>query len=110
LLQFVQNLIPLVAPPSPSLPLHWKDAALLWPLTPTLVICVLFYASTVFSERITAAKYPAYAAYQERVSMFTPLLTPVWGMLAQVRGRKEKLDRVVFGQKVGDVNEGKKAL
>ena len=40
----------------------------------------------------------AYAAYQQRVSMFVPFLTPVWGLLLKLRGKKEAVDRIVYGQ------------
>jgi steroid 5-alpha reductase family enzyme len=34
---------------------------------------VLFIGSTVFTESISAAKYPAYAEYQRTTSMLVPL-------------------------------------
>lgn len=32
--------------------------------------------------------------------MFVPFLTPVWGVLAKVRGREGALDEVVWGKGV----------
>ena len=62
-------------------------------------MCGLFFSSTRFTESITASKYPeAYRAYQQRVSMFVPFLTPVWGLLLALQGKKEAVDRVLFGQ------------
>lgn len=72
----------------------------LFPLIPTLVICSLFFSSTQFTESITAAKYPEYKAYQQRVSMFVPFLTPVWGLYLTLLGRKEEVDKIVYGQDV----------
>ncbi|TFK91404.1 DUF1295-domain-containing protein [Polyporus arcularius HHB13444] len=95
----LMNLFPLLAPESPRLPkLPLHSLTPLWPLIPTITICSLFYSSTLFTESITAAKYPAYAAYQDRVSMFVPFLTPVWGLLLKLRGKKEQVDRLVYGQ------------
>ena len=54
--------------------------------------------SAPFSESISLGKYPAYKAYQERVAMFVPFLTPVWGALAMIRGRKSGLDEIVWGK------------
>lgn len=70
----------------------------LFPIIPALVICSLFFSSTKFTESITSAKYPEYKAYQQRVSMFVPFLTPVWGLYLKVLGNKEEIDKVVFGQ------------
>ncbi|KAI0714446.1 DUF1295-domain-containing protein [Cerioporus squamosus] len=82
----LMNLFPLLAPESPRLPkLPLHSLTPLWPLVPTITICSLFFSSTRFTESISAAKYPAYAAYQDRVSMF-------------LRGKKEQVDRLVYGQ------------
>ena len=47
-------------------------------LNPTLagpvLLTLLFHGSTNFTEEITAAKYPAYAGYQRRVSRLLPWL------------------------------------
>lgn len=72
----------------------------LWPLAPALVLCALFYSSTLFTESITASKYPDYKLYQKRVEMFVPLLTPVRGMLIRLIEGEEKLkeaDDRLFG-------------
>jgi len=69
-------------------------------LIPPLALCTLFFSSTIFTESISIAKYPqAYRAYQNRVGMFVPLLTPVYGWWLQVRGKKEHTDRLVYGGK-----------
>ncbi len=70
----------------------------LFPILPALVICSLFFSSTKFTEGITAAKYPEYTAYQQRVSMFVPFLTPVWGLYLKLLGKKEEVDKLVYGQ------------
>ncbi|PWN45254.1 DUF1295-domain-containing protein [Ceraceosorus guamensis] len=40
-----------------------------------LLMNILFFASTIYSESVSAGKYPAYADYQKRVGMFLPLDT-----------------------------------
>ena len=46
-------------------------------INPTIVgpvlLTVLFIGSTVFTESISASKYPAYAAYRKETSMLVPL-------------------------------------
>jgi len=76
-----------------------SSATPLWPLTPALVLCSLFLSSARFSEGLSAPKYPAYKVYQQRVSMFVPFLTPVWGLLLQLQGKKNEVDELLFGQK-----------
>lgn len=45
-------------------------------LLPPLALSALFFSSTLFTESISASKYPkAYAAYQRRVGMFAPVDT-----------------------------------
>jgi steroid 5-alpha reductase family enzyme len=44
-----------------------------WTIVGAALLTVLFIGSTVFTESITAAKYPAYAEYQRRTSMLVPL-------------------------------------
>ena len=102
--QVLQNLIPLLAPASPSLPkataLPTSAAELtpLWPLAPALVLCALFFSSTRFTEGISLGKYPAaYGAYRRRVAMFSPTLTPVWGAWLALTGEKAAVDAVVYG-------------
>ncbi|WP_355704784.1 hypothetical protein [Microbacterium oxydans] len=36
------------------------------------LLTVLFIGSTIFTESITASKYPAYAAYRRTTSMLVP--------------------------------------
>ncbi|KAH9943722.1 DUF1295-domain-containing protein [Amylocystis lapponica] len=94
------TLFPLLAPESPDLPALSLDSITpLWPLSPALVLCWLFFSSTIFTESISLSKYPeGYARYQQRVSMFVPFLTPVWGFLLQLRGKKESVDEMLYGQ------------
>lgn len=68
-----------------------------WDIVPALVYCSVFLGSTPLTETITAGKYPGYKAYQQRVSMFIPWLTPIWGFVLQLRGKKEEIDRIVYG-------------
>ncbi|KAI0671935.1 DUF1295-domain-containing protein [Trametes maxima] len=101
------NLFPLLAPESPRLQsLPVSSITPIWPLLPSIILCGLFFSSTRFTESISLSKYPeGYRAYQQRVSMFVPFLTPVWGLLLKIQGKKEKVDRLVYGQ---DVVEEKK--
>lgn len=69
------------------------------PLLPSLVLCTLFFSSTKFTESISLYKYPvAYKAYQQRVGMFVPSWTLVWGALLSARGKREEVDEIVYGQ------------
>ena len=38
-----------------------------------VLLTLLFIGSTVFTESISASKYPAYAAYRKETSMLVPL-------------------------------------
>lgn len=99
---------PILAPESPALESTNTPWTALLPLTPALVLCSLFFSSTIFTESISYAKYPkAYGAYQQRVAMFVPFLTPVWGFLLQLQGKKQGVDALLFGQDVNLI-EGKK--
>ncbi|KAI0090243.1 DUF1295-domain-containing protein [Irpex rosettiformis] len=94
---------PILAPESRAMTYAMtdKNAALtaLLPLTPALVLCTLFFSSTLFTESISLSKYPeGYKAYQRRVAMFVPFLTPVWGLLLQLQGTKGEIDRMLFGE------------
>ena len=44
-----------------------------WTIVGPALLTVLFIGSTVFTESITASKYPAYAEYQRTTSMLVPL-------------------------------------
>ena len=69
------------------------------PLAPSLALCLLFLSSTRFSESISASKYPrGYAAYRSRVAMFVPVLTPVWGALLNLTGKKTEVEELVWGK------------
>ncbi|EMD33474.1 hypothetical protein CERSUDRAFT_118057 [Gelatoporia subvermispora B] len=93
------NLMPLVAPESPKYDLPPTSMTPIWPLAPAVVLCTLFFSSTIFTESISLSKYPeAYKAYQSRVAMFVPFLTPVWGLWLKLWGKKEEVDEIVYGQ------------
>jgi steroid 5-alpha reductase family enzyme len=47
--------------------------AINWTIAGAALLTVLFIGSTVFTESISAAKYPAYAEYQRTTSMLVPL-------------------------------------
>ncbi|NII68564.1 DUF1295 domain-containing protein [Microbacterium ulmi] len=47
--------------------------ALNWSIAGAFLLTVLFIGSTIFTESITASKYPAYADYQRTTSMLVPL-------------------------------------
>ncbi|KAJ7211812.1 hypothetical protein B0H12DRAFT_1205828 [Mycena haematopus] len=68
------------------------------PLTPALALSALFFSSTLYTEAITAAKYPAYAAYQARVAMFSPLATFMKGVWLAVVGGRVEIERTVWGK------------
>lgn len=102
--QGVLNLIPLIplrgTPALASVDESALNEALctLVPLSPSLALCLLFICSTRFTEVISASKYPrGYAAYRERVAMFVPMMTPVWGALLTLMGRKREVEELVWG-------------
>lgn len=47
--------------------------AINWTILGAALLSVLFIGSTIFTESITASKYPAYAEYQRTTSMLVPL-------------------------------------
>jgi steroid 5-alpha reductase family enzyme len=47
--------------------------ALNWTIIGAVLLSLLFIGSTIFTESITAAKYPAYAGYRRKTSMLVPL-------------------------------------
>jgi len=91
---------PILSPAAPHLSkLPLDSITPLYPLAPALVLCTLFFSSTLFSESISLSKYPeGYRMYQERVAMFLPVLTPIWGLWATIRGRKDKLDSYLWSK------------
>ncbi|KAF7789714.1 hypothetical protein EIP86_000660 [Pleurotus ostreatoroseus] len=101
------TLFPILAPESPRLsPLSTSSITPIWPLAPALVLCSLFYSSTLFTESISLSKYPkGYRAYQQRVAMFVPFLTPVWGLLLKVQGKKSEVDELVYGQTIPSIKD-----
>jgi protein-S-isoprenylcysteine O-methyltransferase Ste14 len=65
-------------------------------MVPALALIVLFFGSTLFTEKITQSKYPeAYRQYQKRVGMIFPI---PWGWLLGERERAS-VDRAVWGGK-----------
>jgi len=110
----VLNLIPLLSLDggAPAL-VPARDSTLvdalqaLVPLAPSLALCLLFLSSTRFTESISASKYPrGYAAYRARVSMFVPVLTPVWGALLKVTGLKAEVEELVWGKGAREAEAG----
>ena len=104
--QILITLFPILAPESPALTHSDASWTSLLPLTPALVLCWLFFSSTLFTEDISRGKYPeAYSAYKQRVAMFVPFLTPVWGWLLGLQGKKEKVEQLVWGQETAVVKK-----
>ncbi|KAJ8488110.1 hypothetical protein ONZ45_g14071 [Pleurotus djamor] len=71
------------------------------PLLPAVALSILFVSSTIYTESITASKYPkAYRAYQERVGMFGFFKTLEKGFLLGLKDpkRKAELEALVWGQ------------
>ena len=78
---------------------NWQsfDTIPIWDIIPALAYCSVFLGSTPFTEKISSGKYPGYKAYQQRVSVFIPWLTPIWGFILKLRGKKEEIDEIVYG-------------
>ncbi|KAG6819357.1 hypothetical protein H0H93_012572 [Arthromyces matolae] len=75
-------------------------------LLPALALSLLFFSSTLFTESISAGKYPKeYKAYQERVGMFSPLRTWEKGLVLAWRGRKKHVEEIVWGSRDKDKKE-----
>ena len=53
-------------------PASAADALLHYSAAGPLLLSLLFQGSTTLTEHITASKYPAYSAYQARVSRLVP--------------------------------------
>ncbi len=43
-----------------------------WTIAGPVLLSILFIGSTIFTESITASKYPGYAEYQRTTSMLVP--------------------------------------
>ncbi|KAH0833170.1 hypothetical protein J3R83DRAFT_12197 [Lanmaoa asiatica] len=98
------NLIPLVCADGPWRQEWPTSIRSLAPLLPSLVLCTLFFSSTKFTESISLSKYPvAYKAYQQRVGMFVPSSTLLWGSLLSAQGKRQEVDEIVYGQKAKKV-------
>jgi len=131
LLQWIITLFPLLASSPPNFPDQsevptlsatfialitpslWKPlytslrttfTPLLINLHPAICYTILFISSANYSESISAKKYPAYRAYQQRVSMFDPVRTlankKVKILLTGGKKKLEVLDRLVWGQEM----------
>lgn len=99
--QILISLFPVLATPKYT-KLSLTEVTPLLPLIPCLFLCVLFFSSTIYTEKITKSKYPVgYGCYQERVAMFVPLLTPVWGVWTSLTGRREEVERRIWGEGKG---------
>lgn len=53
--------------------LGFWGGAINWTIAGAALLSLLFIGSTIFTESITASKYPAYADYQRATSMLVPL-------------------------------------
>ncbi|KAJ7178734.1 hypothetical protein C8R43DRAFT_1057203 [Mycena crocata] len=69
----------------------------LLPLTPAIALSALFFSSTMYTEAITAGKYPGYALYQARVGMFSPVDTFLKGIKLALTGKKAEVEKAVWG-------------
>jgi len=105
----LQALFPILA--TETLPkLEAGEITPLVSLIPPLALCALFFSSTLFSENISASKYPiVYPMYQKRVAMFVPFLTPVWGFILHLKLMKPWIDDYVFGTGPGTAQSKLKA-
>lgn len=66
---------------------------------PALALTALVYASLVYTEGISASKYPeGYKAYQERVGMLGVIGTLEKGLLLKWKGRREEVEAIVWGE------------
>ncbi|KZT42150.1 DUF1295-domain-containing protein [Sistotremastrum suecicum HHB10207 ss-3] len=92
----IQSLFPVLASNKLD-PLSPDVVTPLWALVPSLTLCMLFWASTRFSESISLSKYPIeYSAYQARVAMFVPFVTPALKLYHSWRGDNERLERLIW--------------
>ncbi|KAE8266178.1 hypothetical protein A4X09_0g6175 [Tilletia walkeri] len=69
----------------------------------------LFYASTLYSEGVSAGKYPAYASYQKRVGMFHPLDTLLRGLYYRLVA-SDKTRETVEGETWGELGDASKKV
>ncbi|KAF5367104.1 hypothetical protein D9758_003957 [Tetrapyrgos nigripes] len=72
-----------------------------YPLFPVACLNALFLSSTPYTEAISVTKYPkAYAAYKERVAMFSPLGTlenAFWLRMLSDKEELKEIESLVFG-------------
>ncbi|KAG8885413.1 hypothetical protein FRB97_001136 [Tulasnella sp. 331] len=89
----------------PYLPETWHlsrlaahpDTTAWWHMGPAMALSLLFISSTLFTEYVTAQKYPSYKTYRRRVGMFSPIST-LWSLLyLNLTGEKTKVDAAIWG-------------
>ncbi|TFK72984.1 DUF1295-domain-containing protein [Pluteus cervinus] len=113
---WIITLMPLAASAPPGIPslaespslgdvfsgLPYSVLDLIYPLrylSPAIVLSLLFISSTCYTENITRGKYTkAYAAYQERVSMFNPLGTLVKIGTLKFSGKNDAMEALIWGK------------
>ncbi|KAH8924394.1 DUF1295-domain-containing protein [Atractiella rhizophila] len=101
---FLYTLPPSVFSPSsyPDIPTFLRLSNLNWAVYGPLSMTVLFFGSTMFTEWISAKKYPNYRLYRERIAMFD-YFTTIWKeglwMLLDNAERKRN-NQVLFGNTV----------
>ncbi|EJD49633.1 DUF1295-domain-containing protein [Auricularia subglabra TFB-10046 SS5] len=99
----VQTLFPILAAPKMRAhPIENASLDLLRPLAPAIGVLVLFFSSTLFTEKLSSSKYPAYKAYKKRVGMFLPQETVLRGLFLQLFGNKEQIDEQVWGNELAE--------
>ncbi|GAA6033137.1 hypothetical protein JCM8097_002963 [Rhodosporidiobolus ruineniae] len=76
-----------------------RDEGVYWnyAVVSPVAMSVLFKASTVLTEGISAGKYPLYKSYQRRVAQFWPVLTPFKGLWLFLTARKGRTERKIWG-------------
>ncbi|KAF8339866.1 uncharacterized protein EI90DRAFT_3012788 [Cantharellus anzutake] len=86
-------------------------------MLPSLSLCLLIYSSTLFTEKISSSKYPAYRLYQQRVAMFWPVETWIKTLyLKYIKGEKirQSVENGIWGGDAGEAtvipDQGKKTL
>ncbi|KAJ9110903.1 hypothetical protein QFC19_001412 [Naganishia cerealis] len=93
----LQGLFPLLSgQPSALTKSRWM--VLMNPMFTPLAMSLLFVASTWFTERLSAEKYPEYRDYQTLVGEFAVQSTLWKGLWARLTGLRPRLAEVVWGQ------------
>lgn len=68
------------------------DSLFAWTAVGAVGYLLLFQGSTVFTEWITAGKYPEYKEYQKKVPKFLPGFTAIMGGVPEVKGETKVLE------------------